>query len=137
MFVGCKKAEKKNYSSWKVNETSFVTNEVDLAIGKARCGFAATDISNRFSLGFTFGYELPKSGTFTITTSGSGGDPTFVGLTFYYNGRFYIVSPNVTAKLTAGENSKKARYTLPPTWYVSYESPEADSVLISGEFNEP
>jgi len=31
----------------------------------------------------------------------------------------------------------KVRYTLPPSWFVNYDNPTGDSILIEGVFNEP
>lgn len=132
-MFGCDKKDKKPFSSWTVNEEKFSTNEVTATIGKAQSGLSSSDASNRFLLAFSIA-ELPRSGTFDLNTAVPG---QVCAINFYYHNKFYYTSPSQVGKIYAAEVNGKARYTLPVTWFVSYENPAVDSIQISGEFNEP
>jgi hypothetical protein len=132
-LTACSKKNKKQFSTWTVNGAYFSSNEVIATIEKAQSGLSTNDINNRFLLAFSIS-ELPKSGAFELNTSTPG--QTCV-INFYAYGKFYYSSPSQIGKIQASEVNKKARYTLSPAWFVSYENPATDSVLISGTFNEP
>lgn len=132
-FAACNKKDKKQFSTWTVSEENFSTNEVIATIEKAQSGLSTNDINNRFLLAFSIS-ELPKSGEFELNTSTPG---QICAINFYVHGKFYYSSPSQIGKIQASAVNKKARYTLPPTWFVSYENPTTDSVLINGIFNEP
>lgn len=46
------------------------------------------------------------------------------------------IAPSSDGYITASKVNGKARFVLEPIWYVYFDNP-ADSVLVSGEFNEP
>ena len=140
-FLSCHRDKKptpednRQYSYWTVNEDSFSTNHVETAIGKARVDLYSEGFVNRFSMTFNFGYELPKNGSFPLAKVPTD-DPNIVGIGFYYNTVHYIPSPSSNSVLSAASINNKARYTLPPTWFINYDN-HSDSALISGTFNEP
>jgi len=127
----------KQYSYWVVNEDSFSTNEVTIAIGKAESGMGnnQSNRENNFSISFNIGYKLPVSGYFNLAKEQTQ-DPDIVGIGFNYNKVWYIPSLYSNSLLTASSVNNKARYALPPTWFVNYYN-HNDSVLIHGVFNEP
>jgi hypothetical protein len=133
MFTACKK--EKQYSTWYVNSDSFSTNEAETSIGKAIAKFSSLnhDNKNYFRIGFNVGY-LPTEGQYKIEYNST--TSIFSGISFYYNGVFFISSPNTENYLYASSNSGKASYSLPATWFINYDNHE-DSVLIKGTFNEP
>lgn len=135
LISACDKKSKKQYSNWNVNGENFSTNDVEATIGKAVTALDAKDLKNRFNLVFNIGFELPTSGTFDLNTFAPG--QQLCGLGFYFHGKFYYHTPNKVGKLYASEVDGKARYTLPPSWFVYYDSIATDSVLISAELNEP
>ncbi len=132
-FWACKKETR--YSTWQVNNETFSYNDIEIAIGKARCGLASRDMNNRFSLGFEIGYGLPTSGAFELNTFTPG--LQLCGINFYYHGKFYYHTPSKLGVLYASSVDGKASYTLPPSWFVNYDNPNCDSLLIQGTFNEP
>ena len=149
VFAACHKDEKhtpdkpepiiedtvKQYSYWVVNEDSFKTNHVSADIGKARMDLYAEGFENRFGIGFNFGYELPRNGSFIIAHDDTN-NPNYVHVGFYYHDSLYVISPNTNNSIIASSVNGKAQYTLSPTWFVDYYD-HSDSVLISGTFNEP
>lgn len=132
LLLGCKK--KPPYSYWTVNGDSFSSNDVDATIGKAVAIFGSNGISNSFSISYYGGY-FPVNDTLLINP-GNGPDLSGIHISFYYNTKFLIISPNTKSYLEASEQKNKAIYHLHPTWFVNYDNAN-DSVLISGTFNEP
>lgn len=133
LVSGCDKKETKPYSRWTVNGEEFTTNEVVAAAGKTQAGMSSQDAGNRFQVTFTIG-ELPRSGTYDLNMAVPG---QMCVINFYYHGQLYYSSPAQIGKVEAYEVKHKARYVLSPTWFVNAARPQTDSVLISGEFNEP
>jgi len=126
----------KQYSYWVVNEDSFSTNDVALDIGKGTIRMGSNnDVKNYFRLQFNFGYQLPVSGDWPLSSVETQ-DPQMAEISFYYKSDFYIVSTFENAFIHASLEQNKARYALPPTWFVNYYN-HNDSVLIHGVFNEP
>lgn len=134
-FTACSKKGKNQYSTWNVNGENFSSNEVIATIGKVQSALSTNDFNNRFVLAFSIVGGLPTSGTFELNTITPGVQEC--GINFYVHGKFYYHTTSKLGKLFASEEKGKAKYTLPPSWFVSYENPTTDSVLISGEFKEP
>ena len=116
-----------------MNNDDFSSSEVVANVGKAQAGLSSSDINDRFLVAFSIP-ELPRTGTFQLNTSEPG---QICAVNFYVHGKFYYSSPSQIGYLNASEVDGKAVYTLAPTWFVFNDSPTTDSVLISGEFNEP
>lgn len=133
-ILACGKKDKKQYSTWTINSVTFTSNNVHTTIGKARADLACDD-ADRFGLTFNIGDQLPHAGNFGIEhIVGSAPDSVSVG--FYKGTIFYVISPYSHGVISSSVTNNKAKFTLSPTWFVNYHN-SADSVKISGEFNEP
>ena len=125
----------KQYSYWVVNEDSFRTSDVKTALGLGRCDLYSDGVN---SFGFTFFTgegKLPKHGYFPLAHD-NGENPNYVYTGFNYKDNLFIVASNESSSIQPSSINNKARYTLPPTWFVNYYN-HNDSVLIHGVFNEP
>lgn len=121
----------KAYSYWKVGNDSFKSNNVEKAIGKVIAGISCRDDSNRFTIGFRFGY-LPINGNFPLAKTGIQ-HPDSVAVSFYYRNNFYRIYGSGFLRRDTGV---RFQAHLDPTWYVNNDNP-LDTVLISGIFREP
>lgn len=136
LLIACKKDEPKQYSYWTVNGQEYNSNNVEAVEGQNRpLSILASHDQIRFDLRFQLGY-FPIADSWPLATAATIDQPMLATLGFYLGNKPYIASGNNTNQLGASTHNNKARYTLPPTWFVNYYD-SGDSVLISGTFNEP
>ena len=131
LLTACNKDNKKQYSTWYVNDEMFRTNDVKLTKGKAKHIFNSKDIDNKFDIEFNLGH-FPSDDKYLINCSQK--NPAWVCVTINYKHVSYD-NPKTTY-LQAGMHNKKFRYTLEPAWFYNV-SDANDSILVKGEFNEP
>lgn len=136
LFIACKKETPKQYSYWKINGTEYSSNNVEMYEDKSGSGFECRD-NIGFSIGFRYS-KLPRSGAWPIIKTETN-DPSFAEVYFYVErkiGEYYKMSISESDSIIATEHNGKVQYILAPTWFV-HSLNAADSVLISGTFNEP
>ena len=90
--------------------------------------------TNSYTLSFTLDY-FPSSGDFELNTTTPG--VKLFAITLYYNSKFYYHTPSKIDTLSASSIDNKANYNLPPSWFVNYDNPTGDSILVQGTFNLP
>jgi len=133
----------KQYSTWIVNGTdTFRTNDVDKEIhcnpdySYCVAAIGSNDLANRFDVAFALDY-LPDSGCFEIRSNNNTAGVILGTVTFYYDNLFYYHTHSKLDTVFASSVNNKVRYTMPACWFVSYDNPTGDSILIEGVFNEP
>ena len=144
VWTACKKkkteeAAPKQYSTWIVNNhDTFRTNNVDSSIdcnpdhSYCRAVLTSLDPDNWYTLGFALDY-LPTNGYYLLDTNAL----TPGSIQFYYNNVFYYHTPNKVDTLYTFSTGSKIGYILPSSWFVNYDNPTGDSILIQGTFNLP
>jgi hypothetical protein len=136
LVSACGKKNKKQYSDWSMNGEKFSTNEVLATVGKVVTVLESKDKYNGFNITFLVGFSMPTQGTFQMLYDPSSNDQSIASVAFFVKGIGYIPSQTPISYLKASSNNSKARYSIEPTWFINYNT-GADSVLISGTFNEP
>lgn len=132
-FSACTKAEKKQFSYWKINGQDYSSNNVESSLGKPSATISCHEV-NRFDLYFFKSY-FPTSGTWLMVRDVNH-NTELVSMNFYLGSKVYIISVNENKYLIASLKNNKAQYSLPPTWFTNYNNFN-DSVLVEGTFNQP
>jgi len=135
-LIACKKHHfHSRYNYWQVNSDSFSSNNVDAGSSRMDLYFSGiANHSNRFQFTFPHAY-FPRSGVYKVLV-GVRTQYEVVTCSFEYKGRFYVPSPFSNTYITTYTENDKAKFVLPPTWFVYYNNVK-DSVLIRGTFSEP
>jgi len=132
----------KQYSTWIVNNhDTFRTNNVDSNIScnpdHSYCssGIMSKDPANWFSLGFLLDY-LPSDGKYPLYTPPGGGN-VLCAIKFYYNNVFYYHTTSRIDTIYVSMANNKPSYAMTPCWFLNYNNPTGDSILVQGVFNVP
>ncbi len=134
-WISCDKNRNNQYSTWFINGESFYSRDVSFETNKGGNHLSTDSKDNGFNLGSEMGGR-PHPGYIGISTDYNSYNPALFRAYFYRNGTYYSLSRHNPDSVLVSLPNGKVRYEMPVAWFVNYNNP-ADSVQISGTFNEP